>query len=416
MTILTVSSLNEQIKNLLESHFHEVAVEGEVSRPTYHTSGHLYFSLKDEDSLLKCVMFRSDVATLPFRLEDGQKVIVFGRIGIYKPRGEYQLYAKAIEPAGVGALKVAFEQLKQKLAAEGLFDERFKQPLPKFVKRMALVTSSTGAALQDMLRIIKQRWPLIKVIVVDTLVQGREAAPMIADALRYADRLGVDVIVLSRGGGSLEDLWAFNEEVVARAIFEAKTPIVSAIGHEIDYLISDFVADLRAPTPSAAMEMILPDRQEVLLAIDSMMERFLQRMEQLIFDKSQTLQHLVKTLQQLSPANRLQLLKQQIDTLKSRFDQAILVHINAKSTQIPHLQQTFRHLMNQKVSDVSQQLLHLQEQFELAMHAKQLPPKSAQVIKNGKPVELAALEVGDEIELQDMKRKIRAKVLGKDAL
>ena len=416
MRALSVSELNEQIKSLLESHFTEVWVEGEVSRPTYHTSGHLYFSLKDASSVIKCVMFRSDLAKVPFRVEEGQKLIVHGRIGIYKPRGEYQLYAKELLPSGVGSLQLAFEQLKKRLAQKGYFDESRKKEIPPIVHSLALVTSQTGAALQDMLRIINKRWPLVKVYVIDTLVQGGSAAPMIADAIAYADRLGVDVIIVGRGGGSLEDLWAFNEEVVADAIFAATTPIVSAVGHEIDFLISDFVADKRAPTPSAAIEMVLPDRQEMLLYIDTLMDRMQKRMHTLLLTKEQSLHHLTKQLEQLSPLRKLLLYRQEIETIQERFKQTIQMVLEQKNQQIPAMMHLLKNAQKTLLQTKAHELELLSQKMQMALKAKEPPFGSAQIVKNGKPVALENIEVGDEIELQDLEYRLKAKVVSKDAL
>lgn len=257
MHTLSVSSLNEQIKGLLEESFSRVLVEGELSRITFHNSGHIYFTLKDSLSSISCVMFRTNANKLKFQLKEGQKVIIDGALTLYKPRGSYQINCFSIEPSGQGALALAYEQLKQKLSDKGYFAQEIKKELPKFPKKIAFITSATGAALQDMLRVANSRFRAIEVDIYDVLVQGNYAATSIVQALRVADTKAYDIIVIGRGGGSIEDLWAFNEEIVADAIFEAKTFIVSAVGHEIDYLISDFVADLRAPTPSAAMQMCL---------------------------------------------------------------------------------------------------------------------------------------------------------------
>jgi len=248
---MTVTSLNTKIKSLLETTFMHILVEGEISSVTYHNSGHVYFSIKDKESSIKCVMFRSNANRMKFRLERGQHVVVNGSISVYTPRGEYQLMTVSVEPFGQGALALAYEQLKEKLQQKGYFDPARKKAQPKYIKKIALVTASKSAALQDMLKIIDKRWRLLEVVVIDTLVQGDRSAPQIAEALEYADTLGVDVIVVGRGGGSKEDLWAFNEEVVADAIYKLNTFVVSAVGHEVDVQISDFVADLRAPTPSA---------------------------------------------------------------------------------------------------------------------------------------------------------------------
>ncbi|MDX1295766.1 MAG: exodeoxyribonuclease VII large subunit, partial [Sulfurimonadaceae bacterium] len=227
-TAISVSELNEQIKNLLESTFVRVYVEGELSRITYHNSGHIYFTLKDAGSAISCVMFRGNATKLRFRLEEGLKVILDGAISVYKPRGQYQINAFMIEPAGHGALALAYEQLKQKLSAQGYFEPSRKKPMPRLPKKIALVTSATGAALQDMHRVAAHRWPLAKLSVYDSIVQGDAAAPSIVRNILSADKAGYDLIVIGRGGGSIEDLWAFNEEMVADAVYHATTPIISA--------------------------------------------------------------------------------------------------------------------------------------------------------------------------------------------
>lgn len=251
-----------EIRNLLEGHFEFLWVEGEISNFRAPVSGHYYLSLKDEKAQIRAVMFRPQARYLRFLPEDGMKVVAQGRVGVYEPRGEYQLILDYLEPLGVGALAIAFEQLKSKLAAEGLFDPSLKKPLPYLPQRVAVVTSPTGAAVRDFLRVIQRRFSNIEVIVVPVRVQGEGAAEEIAEALGVASRvLDVDVIVLTRGGGSLEDLWAFNAEIVARAIRASKTPVVSAVGHEIDTTISDLAADLRAPTPSAAAEVLVVEKE-----------------------------------------------------------------------------------------------------------------------------------------------------------
>jgi len=268
---MSVSSLNTKIKSLLEATFMHTLVEGEVASVTYHTSGHLYFSIKDDKSSIKCVMWRSSVSKMKFRIEKGMHIVVEGSVSVYTPRGEYQFQTVRIEPYGQGALALAYEQLKNKLKEKGYFAVDNKKPIPKHIQKIALVTAKDSAALHDMLKIIEKRWPLLEVVIIDTLVQGEIASRQIAHGLQYADTLNADVVVVGRGGGSAEDLWAFNEEVVADAIFAMQTPIVSAVGHEVDTLISDFVADLRAPTPSAAMEMILPDISEIRYMLDDSM-------------------------------------------------------------------------------------------------------------------------------------------------
>ena len=265
-TPLSVTELNGCIKGLIESdeRFFDVYVRGELSNYKIYPSGHHYFTLKDSESSLRCVMFRSSASKLRFRPESGMGVTVRGRISVYTRDGAYQLVAGDIMPEGAGDLQVAFEQLKAKLEKEGLFDERYKKPLPKFPKRIAIVTSSAGAAVHDMLRILGRRWPMTEAVLLPVRVQGVEAPPEIAGAIRYANEFKVaDLIITGRGGGSIEDLWAFNDERVARAIFASEIPVISAVGHEPDVTISDYVADRRASTPSNAAEIAVPDWREI---------------------------------------------------------------------------------------------------------------------------------------------------------
>src|SRR5579871_5543501 len=261
--IFKVSELTERISEMLESAFDDVWVEGEVSNCHAAQSGHIYFTLKDARAQVKCVCFRDQARGLKCRPEDGLHLTVRGSIGVYQPRGEYQIYVSYIEPVGVGALQLAFEQLKKKLAAEGLFDESRKKPLPVLPRCIGLVTSPTGAAVRDILRILKRRFANVHVQIYPVKVQGEGAAKEIAAGLKYFSTAKfADVVILARGGGSLEDLWAFNEEIVARAISESRLPVISGVGHETDFTIADFVADLRAPTPSAAAEIVVRSRAE----------------------------------------------------------------------------------------------------------------------------------------------------------
>ncbi len=272
--IYTVSALTEEIKDLLEGHFDFVWVEGEISNFRSPSSGHYYMVLKDENAQIRAVMFRPQTRYLKFTPEDGMKVIVQGRIGVYQPRGEYQIILDYLEPLGIGALALAFEQLKKKLAAEGLFDEEIKKPLPFLPQRVAVITSPTGAAIRDFLKIIHRRFANIEIIVVPVKVQGDEATAEMVEAMDTVNReLNVDVIVLTRGGGSLEDLWAFNQEELAWAIRASRIPVVSAVGHEIDITISDLAADLRAPTPSAAAELIVMEKESLIEHFKEMKDR-----------------------------------------------------------------------------------------------------------------------------------------------
>jgi len=275
--IYSVSELTRGISLLLEDSFKSVWVEGEVSNFILHTSGHCYLSLKDSDSVIACVIFKHSAAKLKFRIENGMNVICAGRIGVYGKRGQYQLYIDKAEPKGIGALQIAFTQLKEKLYKEGLFDASFKKPIPRFPKTVGIVTSPTGAVIRDIINIINRRFENMHIVIFPAKVQGKGASDEIIDGIESFNRLkNVDVIILARGGGSLEDLWAFNEEPVARAIYNSVIPIVSAVGHEIDYTISDFVSDLRAPTPSAAAELVVCKKNDIVSEIDSYRSRLKQ--------------------------------------------------------------------------------------------------------------------------------------------
>lgn len=272
--LLTVRELTELIKGTLETAFPAVWVVGELSNVTRAASGHVYFTLKDEHAQIRGVMWRSTAWRVKFELRDGLRVIAAGGIDVYAPRGTYQLIVRELTPYGIGPLELAFRQLQQKLQQEGLFEARHKKPLPRFPRRIAIITSPKGAAVRDMLQVIRRRWPAVDVLVVPVPVQGDTAAREIAAAIRMVGTWrDIDVIITGRGGGSLEDLWAFNEEVVARAIFECPIPIVSAVGHEIDVTIADLVADQRALTPSEAGERVVPDQQEIRVRLGQLKQR-----------------------------------------------------------------------------------------------------------------------------------------------
>ncbi|MCX8103296.1 MAG: exodeoxyribonuclease VII large subunit [Candidatus Bipolaricaulota bacterium] len=267
--IFTVSQLNRVVRDLLEAGLPTLWLEGEISNFTHHRNGHMYFTLKDEAAEIEAVMFASQNALLQFTPADGQKVIAFGQITLYERKGRYQINVLEMRPAGIGKLQWEFEKLKERLHAEGLFDARFKQSLPRFPERLGIVTSPEGAALRDILKILRERYPVVEILVFPAKVQGEGAAAEIAEAIRSANRYAlriapIDTLIVTRGGGSLEDLWAFNEEPVARAIFESAIPIISAVGHEVDITIADLVADVRAPTPTAAAQMAVPDRRELV--------------------------------------------------------------------------------------------------------------------------------------------------------
>ena len=291
----TVTELNMRIKGLLDMDpmLADVCVRGELSNYKIYPSGHHYFTLKDSESSLRCVMFKSSASKLRFRPESGMGVTAFGRVSVYPRDGAYQLYCTALQPEGTGDLQVAFEQLKAKLSAEGLFDRAHKKPLPPFPEKIAIITSSAGAAVHDMIRILGHRWPMSRVLLLPVRVQGVEAPPEIAGAIRYANEFQVaDLIITGRGGGSIEDLWAFNDERVARAIYASEIPVISAVGHEPDVTISDYVADARASTPSNAAEIAVPDQSEMRETLDSLSIRSRQAMQKTLKALSQRLSSL----------------------------------------------------------------------------------------------------------------------------
>ncbi|NMB82550.1 MAG: exodeoxyribonuclease VII large subunit [Ignavibacteria bacterium] len=283
--LFSVSELTGQIKSTLEEQFDDISVIGEISNFKSHISGHWYFTLKDANAQISCTMWKGLNNYVFFTPQDGIKVIVQGRITVYPPRGNYQIDVRSMKPAGIGELQAAFEKLKQKLSAEGLFDDKHKVPIPKFPMKIGVVTAIDGAAFQDMKNIAARRYPLAEIIIASCKVQGEGAAQEISNSIKLLnERNDIDVIIVGRGGGSLEDLWAFNEEIVARAIFNSRIPIISAVGHEIDFTIADFVADLRAPTPSAAMELATPNKDDLFAFIDEFSYYFTQKISEIISD------------------------------------------------------------------------------------------------------------------------------------
>ena len=272
--IYKVKELTAGIKAVLEDSFANIWIEGEVSNFVAHSSGHFYFTLKDERSEIKCAFFRGNNETIKFKIKDGMQALCFGKIGIYAQRGQYQLIIAKMEPKGIGALQLAFEQLKERLFKEGLFDESCKKPIPVVPERIGIVTSPTGAVIRDMLHVLDKRFSNVEVLINPARVQGKGAKEEIRNAIKDFNELdNVDVIIVGRGGGSLEDLWAFNEEIVARAIHSSRIPIISAVGHEVDWTISDFVADLRSPTPSVAAERVIANKRELIEKLDDIEAR-----------------------------------------------------------------------------------------------------------------------------------------------
>ncbi len=323
-TVYTVSELNRQVKGLLEISFPLLWVEGELSNFARPRSGHWYFTLKDAGAQVRCAMFRTRNALLPFQPADGMQVLVRARLGLYEARGDYQLIVEHMEEAGDGALRRAFEALRNRLMSEGLFDDEHKQPLPPVPSRIGVITSPTGAAIRDILSVLRRRFPLGRVMIYPVAVQGAAAAPAIVEALATATaRAECDVLILARGGGSLEDLWAFNEEIVARAIAACPIPIVSGVGHEVDFTIADFVADQRAPTPSAAAELVSPDQTEWRTRLARLHEALARAMRQRLETGAQRSRWLSARLERQHPGRALETRMQRLDELDVRLRRAL---------------------------------------------------------------------------------------------
>jgi exodeoxyribonuclease VII large subunit len=316
--ILTVSELTQEIKNILDLKFSDIWIEGEISNLRIPPSGHIYFTLKDDFSQIRAVLFKMQARTLRFVLQDGLHVVCRGRVSVYERRGEYQLILEEVEPKGIGALQLAFLQLKDRLEKEGLFDPAHKKPIPMIPQTIGIVTSPTGAVIRDMLHIIHRRFENIHILLHPVRVQGEGASLEIAKAIEdFNKRMNVDVIIVGRGGGSLEDLWSFNEEIVVRAIYHSKIPIVSAVGHETDYTISDFVADLRAPTPSAAAELVVRDKREIKNTLHYLEERLENQILQTLQENRTNLSHLKKML--TDPRKKIEEYFLRADDLVNRF-------------------------------------------------------------------------------------------------
>jgi exodeoxyribonuclease VII large subunit len=379
--VLSVSDLTGQVRRLLEKHIGKVWVAGEISNLRAQSSGHIYFTLKDANAQLSCVLFRGDAVAQREFLQDGQKILVQGEMTVYEPRGQYQLRVMAVELQGVGALQIAFEKLKQKLSAEGLFAPERKRPLPRFPETIGLVTSPTGAAIRDVLHVIQRRNPALKIIFVPCRVQGTGAEAEIASAIRSLNKFALrtssfalDLILVTRGGGSLEDLWAFNEEVVARAIFDSQIPVVSAVGHEIDFGISDFVADLRAATPSAAAEIITEGVFSSCKFVSEISVWFRGRTQQILQRKSNSLAEFSRRLARAHPKRRINEKLQRLDDLQTSLLRCVKHDLRKQQTASQLLRQRLWRLrpmqllkQRREVCDLAQERL-----FEQARHRLRL--------------------------------------------
>ena len=340
---LKISELNNYIKNLLDGDIflNRVYLKGEISNFKNHTRGHLYFTLKDDTSRISAVMFQSSAVKLTFTPEDGMNVLVSGRISAYPAQGSYQIYIDKMEVDGLGALYIEYEKLKKKLAMMGLFDENHKVPIPKFPEKIGVITASTGAAVRDIMSTIKRRYPICEAILFPCLVQGKDAAPDIVRQIKRADAFGVDTIIVGRGGGSIEDLWAFNEEIVAKAIYECKTPIISAVGHEIDWTIADFVADLRAPTPTGAAEMAVPTVLDINTLIDNYKIRLNKNIKNMVNTKFIKLRSLRQSFILKNPMSMYEVKEQKLDALIENINKDIKSIIVNKENLLNNLKLSY---------------------------------------------------------------------------
>ncbi|WP_110876907.1 exodeoxyribonuclease VII large subunit [Franconibacter helveticus] len=338
--IFTVSRLNQTVRLLLEQEMGQVWISGEISNFTQPASGHWYFTLKDDSAQVRCAMFRNSNRRVTFRPQHGQQVLVRANITLYEPRGDYQIIVESMQPAGEGLLQQRYEQLKQRLAAEGLFDQSLKKTLPSPARQVGVITSKTGAALHDVLHVLQRRDPSLPVVIYPTAVQGEDAPGQIVRAIELANRRDeCDVLIVGRGGGSLEDLWSFNDERVARAIFASRIPVVSAVGHETDVTIADFVADLRAPTPSAAAEIVSRNQLELLRQIQSQQQRLEMAMDYFLASNNQRFTRLHHRLQQQHPQLRLARQQTELVRLKQRLDTAVDARLRRASLQQQRLSQ-----------------------------------------------------------------------------
>lgn len=386
MKIITISQLTGYIKDKLESDhiLSNVWVKGEISNFKHHSSGHMYFTLKDKISALRCIMFRSRNQGLQFRPAEGMSVLARGYVTVYERDGQYQLYVEEMQPDGVGALFTAFLQLKARLEAEGLFAQERKRELPKFPRKVGVVTSPTGAAVRDIINVITRRFPQTHIIIVPVKVQGVEAPAEIADGIRIANSLGdIDVLVVGRGGGSIEELWAFNTELVARSIFESAIPVVSAVGHETDFTIADFVADRRAPTPSAAAELVVPDILEVRKHIDNLSQRISLGMRNNVSILRRRLERLSEHSVLKRPKDELYKKMMELDYMTRRLGQNIKAVINDKKTSLA---------LNASRLDSLSPLATLSRGYAIALDSRGTVIKTAGDVQAGEDIEVVVSE------------------------
>lgn len=379
--IYPVGQVNKYIKNMFAQDFmlHLISIKGEVSNCKYHTSGHIYFTLKDKAGAMSAVMFAGNAKNMTFRMKDGDQVVVTGSVEVYEKMGTYQIYARQIELDGEGNLYLRFEQLKKELEEMGMFAAEYKRPIPKYAGKIGVVTAQTGAAIQDIRNISGRRNPYVQLILYPALVQGEGAAQSIVNGIHALDRMGLDIIIVGRGGGSIEDLWAFNEEIVARAIFECNTPVISAVGHETDWTIADFVSDRRAPTPSAAAELAVFDYRQMIDQLSNIKKRMDSNLSGKIEFYRERLSHIKTRVSYSSPANRL----------------------NENRKRLADLEERLLLLMQQQIKDKRQKLIMLSTRLDADSPVKKLSQGYAYVSKeDGRNIHSAAdITCGDNIDI-----------------
>ncbi|HEV2703314.1 MAG TPA: exodeoxyribonuclease VII large subunit [Steroidobacteraceae bacterium] len=419
--VYTVTRLNREVRQLLERGLAVIWLEAELSNFSQPASGHWYFTLKDKEAQIRGAMFRQRNMNLGFTPKSGQLVLVRGRVSLYEPRGDYQMIVDQMEEAGVGALKREFERLKTQLAAEGLFAADLKRPLPAFPRRIGVITSASGAAVRDVLHILKRRYPPAQVLIYPTPVQGAAAVPSLIKALELASTRGdCDVLIVARGGGSIEDLWSFNDEGVARAIRACRIPVVSGVGHEIDFTIADFVADVRAPTPSGAAELVVPDRQELLSTLRRIGERLMKSGRRELRTASQLLANLQHRLQRTHPGVRLQHNAQRLDELEQRLRKALQARVQQQNIRLSHalteVHIRLQHALQRRVEASRHRLILAQQKLDAVSPLATLARGFAVVTRADGAVitDAGTVSVGDEIRTLLHRGSLRARILAPD--
>lgn len=411
---ISVANLNQYIKTVIDrdSYLNKVYLKGEISNFKNHTTGHLYFTLKDETSRINAVMFNGNARYLDFKPEDGMNVLVEGRVSAYPVSGSYQIYVEKMNPDGVGNLYIEFEKLKKKLQKEGLFDQSHKKSIPKYPSKVGVITAPTGAAIKDIMSTIKRRFPVCEIILFPALVQGKSAAPDIVRQIKRADEYNLDTLIVGRGGGSIEDLWAFNEEIVAHAIYECKTPTISAVGHEIDFTIADFVADLRAPTPTGAAEMAVPTVMDTLNVIDSFKIRLNKNIKNMVNKKFIELRAIKQSFILKNPMAMYEVKMQKLDTLIESSNKNINHYLEIKVQELNKIEENYILLHPESIIENYQKNLHLILNTLKALNPLGVLEKGYSVIKSNNNIitDVKKLKVKDEIEIRLFKGTALAEI------